>query len=130
MKNYTGFPITIELASGRRIVVQPEPITPRVSREEPLPLGVFGDIDIAIDVPHTVDWGGVAVDLQAQPIIVSREVFDLLPHDAVAFVTPDLGSSAIRNSFGTLFAITKLIAKPECQKYISAPSTSNINNQQ
>ncbi len=120
MKNYTGSPIILQLSTGKRITVAPEPITPRVSRVESEDIGVFGGIDIAVDIDRTIDWGGISVDLQAQPIIVSREIFDLLPADAVAFVTPDLGSSAIRNTFGSLYAVTKLIAKPESRKYITS----------
>lgn len=124
MKNLTGRAITIQRDDHTRVVIPPEATTPIIAvGEEETPLGIINGIDVIVAPQKAVLWNGLNLSTHDQPFIVSRDIFDLLPHDATEFVTPDLGTSAIRNTFGEVHAVTRLIAKPAALKYLPTPET-------
>lgn len=128
MKNLTGRPISIQRDDESRITIQPEAATPVIAvQHEELPLGTLNGIDVIAAEQKAILWNGLNINSFDQPFIVTQEIFDLLPHDATEFVTPDLGPSAIRNAFGGVQAITRLIAKPAARKYVPPQP---IDNQQ
>lgn len=124
MKNLTSSTITVQRPDGSRFILTPAPQTPQLVTKQPVLLGCLDDVAIYTQ-PHTVvDFGTIPFSKEEHPYIVTREIFDALPSDAVEFITPDYGPSAVMNTFQHVHAVTRFIAKADAVRHISKQQTS------
>lgn len=111
MKNLTSEAITIQCSKGGRITLQPARVTPTLEVADGGPVGELNGVLICTLTTRVVDFSGIALDRKEAPFIVSADIFQTLPCNATDFITPDLGMSAIRNSFNEVHAVTQFISK-------------------
>ncbi len=111
MKNLTSEDIVVQRQDGTRFTL-------RASKQVPIIKTVLGDVIgelngavILTSTTKVVDFEQLILNRADAPFIVSKEVFNALPCNAIEFITPDLGSSAIRNTFKEVHAVTQFISK-------------------
>ena len=111
MKNLTSAKLIVQQSNGYRFVLPAADYVPTIKVVQGRPLGELDGVTVCTLTTRIVDFGGIILDHRDAPFIVNKEVFNALPCDAIDFITPDLGSSAIRNDGEESCIITQFISK-------------------
>jgi len=128
MKNLTATGISLFRQNGTRAYLPASPVTPTVEDVAAEVVGYLGGLEIIRQAYKRVHLYGLADNLAEQPFVVSREVFDALPYDAIEFVTPDY-DSAMLNGLGIPHVIRRFIAKQAVTAVPEKPfPVSSLNN--
>lgn len=106
MLNLTPHVIVIRLANGEDLTLQPSGVVARIVMKETEVGSVNG-------IPLIVREAGEVVGIPTDGTIclVSSMVLDALPQDTKNVFAPDTGSTAVRNAFGQMVAVTRLVSK-------------------
>lgn len=111
MKNLTLSAINIIRIDNSRFSLAAAEIAPRLKMIESSRIVQQGALEIHVPAKYEVDFTGVDLSPDRTPFIVTKEIFDALPDDAINFVTPDIETATI-NGLGIPHVFRNFIAKP------------------
>jgi hypothetical protein len=114
MKNLTPSVIVLIRQNGTRASLPASATCPTIEDVPAEVVGYLGDLKIVRQAHKVVHFHGLTDSREILPFVVSKEVFDALPDDAVDFVTCDV-ESAIVNGLGLPHVIRRFIGKPKVQ---------------
>ncbi len=112
MKNLTDRDIVVQRENGTRFVLPAAKSVPVLRQIPGVVMGVFNGVLIQGEDVNYVDFSDVEWVSGAEgPFVVERNIFDALPDSAIDYITPDLGTSAVRNAYRNVQAVTRFCAK-------------------
>jgi hypothetical protein len=112
MKNLTDRDVIVQRENGTRFILVAAKGVPVLRHIPGTIMGVLNGVLIQGEDVSYVDFSDVELEAGSQgPYIVERNIFDALPASATDYITPDLGSSAVRNAYKNVQAVTRFCAK-------------------